>query len=194
MMVKMGFHKKWVSLIIGCIENAAYSILINGEPTKHIIPSQGLRQGDPISPYLFILCAEGLNGLINKAVTNGDIHGVSICSRAPKLTHLFFADDSLLFWRATMLECEKIQDILKLYEQAFGQQINRAKTTIFFSKNTSTVSQGEIKDILGVPIIRQYEKYLSLPSLLGRKKVASFGHIKERVWSKIKGWKERLLS
>uniref|UniRef100_A0A2N9GKH9 Reverse transcriptase zinc-binding domain-containing protein n=1 Tax=Fagus sylvatica TaxID=28930 RepID=A0A2N9GKH9_FAGSY len=58
-----------------------------------------------------------------------------------------------------MLECEKIQDILKLYEQAFGQQINRAKTTIFFSKNTSTVAQGEIKDNLGVPVIRQYEKF-----------------------------------
>jgi hypothetical protein len=88
-MIKMGFHSQWVSLLMECITTVSYSLLINGEPRGHITPSRGLRQGDPISPYLFLICAEGLNGLLNKAASNGEIHGVSICRRSPKLTHLF---------------------------------------------------------------------------------------------------------
>ena len=136
-MIKMGFHSQWVALIMECITTVSYSLLINGEPTGHITPSRGLRQGDPISPYLFLICAEGLNGLLNRAASNRDIHGVSICRRSPKLTHLFFADDSLLFCRATQTECQKLQEILQVYEKASGQQLNRTKTTLFFSHNTT---------------------------------------------------------
>jgi hypothetical protein len=78
-MTRMGFCDKWISLIMECISTVSYSLLINGEPTGHIIPTRGIRQGDPISPYLFLLCAEGLNGLLQKATSQGDIHGVSLC-------------------------------------------------------------------------------------------------------------------
>uniref|UniRef100_A0A2N9HZ73 Reverse transcriptase domain-containing protein n=1 Tax=Fagus sylvatica TaxID=28930 RepID=A0A2N9HZ73_FAGSY len=193
-MIKMGFHSQWVSLIMECITTVSYSLLINGEPTGHITLSRGLRQGDPISPYLFLICAEGLNGLLNKEASNGEIHGISICRRSPKLTHLFFADDNLLFCRATQTECQKIQEILQVYEKASGQQLNRSKTTLFFSRNTTQATQEAIKSILGVPSIRQYEKYLGLPSLVGKEKMQCFSKIKERVWSKVKGWKEKLLS
>uniref|UniRef100_A0A2N9FDK7 Reverse transcriptase domain-containing protein n=1 Tax=Fagus sylvatica TaxID=28930 RepID=A0A2N9FDK7_FAGSY len=193
-MVRMGFHDKWISLIMECISTVSYSLLINGEPTGHITPSRGLRQGDPISPYLFLLCTEGLNGLIRKATLQGNIHGVSLCLRGPKITNLFFAYDSLLFCRASILECQKIQEILATYEKASGQQLNRAKTTLFFSRNTPQATQEEIKDILGVPSIQQYEKYLGLPSLVGKEKITCFSQIKERIWSKVKGWKEKLLS
>ena len=64
--------------------------LVNGEPTGTIHPSRGIRQGDPLSPYLFILCIEGLHGLMNQAVLSGDIKGISICKYGPRLTHLFF--------------------------------------------------------------------------------------------------------
>uniref|UniRef100_A0A2N9GPD6 Uncharacterized protein n=1 Tax=Fagus sylvatica TaxID=28930 RepID=A0A2N9GPD6_FAGSY len=193
-MVRMGFHDRWISLIMECISTVTYSILINGNPTGHITPTRGLRQGDPISPYLFLLCAEGLNGLIRKASLQGEIHGVSLCPRGPKITNLFFADDSLLFCRASLPECQKIQEILTIYEKASGQQLNRAKTTLFFSKNTPQAMQEDLKEILGVPSIQQYEKYLGLPSLIGKEKITCFSQIKERVWSKVKGWKEKLLS
>uniref|UniRef100_A0A2N9I391 Reverse transcriptase domain-containing protein n=1 Tax=Fagus sylvatica TaxID=28930 RepID=A0A2N9I391_FAGSY len=85
-------------------------------------------------------------------------------------------------------------DILSIYEHASGQQINRDKTTIFFSKATLMVSQDAIKNTLGVPIIRQYKKYLGLSSLIGRNRAASFTQIKERFWRKLKGWKEKILS
>ena len=94
-MVRMGFNSKWIALVMECITSVSYSLLMNGEPHGHITPTRGIRQGDPLSPYLFLLCSEGLHRLIQAVANNGDIKGVSICHNGPKLTHLLFADDSL---------------------------------------------------------------------------------------------------
>ena len=154
-----------------------YSLLINGEPVGNIKPSRGIRQGDPFSPYLFFLCLEGLHRMIKKAADNGDIQGVSICRNGPKLTHLFFADYSLLFCRATTQECQKVLEILSSYERALGQKLNRDKTSLFFSKSTSFEMQNQIMSALGVSALRQYE-YLGLPAIVSRNKRASFDHMK----------------
>ena len=68
---------------------------------------------------------------------NGEIQGFSICRNRPKITHLFFANDYLLFCRSTLEECEKIQELLSYYEAALGQMIKKNKTTLFFSRNTN---------------------------------------------------------
>ena len=94
LMKKMGFGDTWVNLMMQCTSKATYFVLINGEPHGHITPSKGLRQGDPLSPYLFLLCTKRFHGLMRKAEENADIRGVSICRSAPKLTHLLFADDN----------------------------------------------------------------------------------------------------
>ena len=94
----------------------------------------------------------------------------------------------------TISECVQIQALLNLYEQASGQNINRGKTNIFFSTNTPHRTQAAISNFLGVPIVQRYEQYLGLPSLVGRGKKKSFSLIKERIWKKLKGWKEKLLS
>ena len=99
--------------------------------------NRGLRQGDPLSPYLFLLCAEGLHSLIQQAKTGREIHGVSISKDGPQVSHLFFADDCLLFSKADPNDCKAILEALSKYEQATGQQINRDKTKLFFSSNTS---------------------------------------------------------
>ena len=78
-MKKMGFDEAWVKLMMKCISSATYSVLINGEPHGNIIPTRGLRQGDPLSLYLFLLCTEGYHGLLRKAKVMGDIRGVFIC-------------------------------------------------------------------------------------------------------------------
>lgn len=89
-LLKMGFLCAWVALIMESITTVSYSILINGEPKGMIVPSQGLRQGDSLSPYLFLFCAEGLNALLRGAAIKGDTQGFSLCRKGPKLTHLFF--------------------------------------------------------------------------------------------------------
>ena len=77
LMEKMGFNGRWVNLISECISTVTYSILVNGEPKGNIVPSKGLRQGDPLSPYLFLICSEGLNSLIQQAVHEDKIRGYS---------------------------------------------------------------------------------------------------------------------
>uniref|UniRef100_A0A2N9GCE4 RNase H type-1 domain-containing protein n=1 Tax=Fagus sylvatica TaxID=28930 RepID=A0A2N9GCE4_FAGSY len=102
---------------------------------------------------------KGLHSLLQRAKNAGDIHGVSISRSGPKLTHLFFADDSLLFCKATTNEIRCIQDILTEYELALGQTVNRQKTTLFFSYSTPWHTKDNIQAILGVPIIQQYERF-----------------------------------
>ena len=150
LMEKMGFAAAWINLMMRCISTSTYSVLINGEPHGNITPTRGLRQRDPLSPYLFLLCTEGFHGLQRKAKILGDIKGVSICRNGPKLTHLLFADDSLVFCRAKENECQKLLEILATYERASSQQINKEKTTLFFSKSTSQDVQEVIKEALRV--------------------------------------------
>ena len=135
-LVKMGFQDRWVKLMMLCITTPSYSIQINGEPHGDISPTKGLPQGDPLSPYVFLMCTEGLHGLIRKTATKGDIRGVSLCQNGPKLTHLLFVNDNLIFCSAKESECQSLLGTLATYERASGQQINRAKTTLFFSKST----------------------------------------------------------
>ena len=135
-----------------------------------------------------MLCTVGLNGLIKNAELNGDIHGFSLCRRGPRLTHLLFIDDSLPFCRATVVECVNVLKILEAYERALGQKVNRDKTALFFSRSTLGDIKSSIKQSLGVQEILHYEKYLGLPSLVGKGKKSNFNYIKERVWRKLTGW------
>ena len=193
-MLRMDISPRWISLISSCIKSVTYSILLNGQPHSLITLKRGLRQGDPLSLYLFLLVIEGLHALFTKAEVDSALRGVSICAASPKISHLLFADDSLVFCRATIAECVQIQSLLQLNEQASGQNINRGKTNIFFSSNTPHRTHTVISNFLGVLISQRYEQYLGLPSLVGRAKKKSFSLIKERIWKKLKGWKEKLLS
>lgn len=81
-----------------CVTTVSYEFCFNGSYVGPVIPSRGLRQGDPLSPYLFLLCVEGLSDALINAAAVGDIHGSQICHSAPIVTHLLFADDSFLFF------------------------------------------------------------------------------------------------
>jgi hypothetical protein len=117
-LISMGYPRKMADLIFRCISSVSFQILINGQPSTSFRPERGLRQGDPLSPYLFILCADVLSGLIHKAADTKEIHGIKVARSAPQLSHLFFADDSLLFTRASSHEASKILNILSTYQRA----------------------------------------------------------------------------
>ena len=96
-MTKMGFNERWIGLIMVYVKIVTYSIIVNGEPQGLIHPTRGIPQGNPLCPFLFLLCIEGIHGLIQHATSAGEIKGFSLCKRGPALTHLLFADNRLLF-------------------------------------------------------------------------------------------------
>ena len=113
------------------------------------------------------------------------MEGISVYRGSPTLSHLFFADNSIIFVKASIEECTTLQRILAIYENASGQQLNRFKTSLFFSSNTSGEIQEEIKNRFREQVIHQHEKYLGLPSFVGRNKRNSFNTIKEKLSKKI---------
>ena len=116
----MSFPKKWIDRVMSCVTTSSFSILINGKPYGNVLLSRGLCQGDLLSPYLFLLCAEGFTSLLTKAENDARIHGVSICIGAPRVSNILFVDDSLLFCRATQNEVVTISEILQSYANASG--------------------------------------------------------------------------
>lgn len=193
-MRRMGFSEKWISLIMLCVTTVSYKIRVNGEFTRTIWPQRGLRQGDPLSPYLFIICAEAFSALMENAGRRGQLEGVRICPGAPRVSHLFFADDSLIFIKASVSGAAHLQQILSLYENASGQVINKDKTAVFFSKNTPPPIRAQMMAELGITQIASNDKYLGLPVHIGKSRKSAFEYIKQRVWAKIQGWQQKLLS
>ena len=110
------------------------------------------------------------------------------------MSHLFFADDSLLFCRTNGRDCKKMVEILKEYEDASGQLINRDKSGITFSSNTREEERCEAMRILNINRVLENDKYLGIPLMIGRSKCMEFRYIKEQIWSRIKGWGRKLLS
>jgi hypothetical protein len=145
-MIKMGFCRRWVKLIMNCVTSVRYQIKINGDFTEQFTPTRGLRQGDPLSPYLFVICAKGLFALLQDAEANGRITGVRICPASLTITHLFFADDSVLLIKANMEEAMDLRETLELYENYSGQCINTEKLAIMFSKNSKRQQRVLVKD------------------------------------------------
>jgi hypothetical protein len=96
MMLKLGFCVQFTELIMKCVFSVSYRFKVNGQMTDTVIPGRGLLQGDPISPYLFLLCAEGFSGLLHHVEDVGDIKGFKLAPTDPTVNHLLFADDSLL--------------------------------------------------------------------------------------------------
>ncbi|CAN6580631.1 unnamed protein product [Malus baccata var. baccata] len=194
MMVKMGFATMFCDRIKECISSVSFSILINGSPTGHIHPERGLRQGDPLSPFLFLLCTEGFSSLIRRSMERGSLHGIKLTPSGQPLSHLFFADDSVLFGHAIVEEAQGMVDVLNVYAKGSGQNINLDKSALFFGSTTSKRNKKKIGDILGIHCRMGFGKYLGLQADFGMSKKVVFAEVREKIEAKLAGWSEQFLS
>jgi hypothetical protein len=190
----IGFPQNFTNTIIRCVTTVQFSILINGCRSPTFTPQRGLRQGDPLSLYLFIICADVLSGLLSQAHHRKLIHGVKITPRAPEITHLLFADDNLFFCRATKDEARTIKETIEVYQAASGQLVNMDKSELMFSKRVPVDNKTEISQILPMKQVDHFSNHLGMPMEVGRSKTHIFNYLADRVWKKLKGWKEKKLS
>jgi hypothetical protein len=194
MIRKLGFCERWIMLMMACVRSVRYQVRFNSDETDMFVPTRGLRQGDPLSPYLFLLCAEGLSSLLMYEEEVGSIDGLRVCRNAPSVSHLLFADDSLILMKADMNNATSLQQVLDTYCANSGQMVSLAKSSIFFSPNTNVLVRAEICETLHIVSEALSDKYLGLPALVGADKSDYFDHFIDRIIQKINGWKEKLIS
>ncbi|CAN6585727.1 unnamed protein product [Malus baccata var. baccata] len=194
MMVSLGFAPLFCSWIKECISTVSFSVLINGSPTGFFRPNRGLRQGDPLSPFMFLLCTEGFSMLIRRSLERGALHGFKISPTGVPLTYLFFADNSVVFGNASVEEAESIVAVLQTYARGSGQVINLAKSLVFFGANTPKCQKAKIVNSLGIQSKQGFGKYLGLQADFGHSKKAVFAEIRDKIEARMSGWAEQYLS
>ncbi|GMJ05563.1 hypothetical protein HRI_004225500 [Hibiscus trionum] len=191
---RMGFTMDWVEILMRCVSTVSYTVTMNGMSGETFFPSRGLRQGDPLSPYLFLICSEGLSALIRSKLRRGQLRGAVIARNAPPITHLLFADDCLLFGDATAAGASILRDILITYSHASGQLINFDKSGVFFSSNVIEENRSDVCRILNVNSSTNMERYFGLPPIIGRNKKAAFEDLFGKVLKRSNLLSARLLS
>ena len=113
---KMGFSDTWIGWILQCVSTVSYTFLLNNEAVGRVTPQRGIRQGDPLSPYIFIICGEVFSGLCKRAQAVGSLPGIRVSRNSPKINHLLFADDTMIFTKSDPHSCSALLEILYSYE------------------------------------------------------------------------------
>lgn len=110
----IGFNEKFIELIMECVTIARYSLLFNGSPFGYFKSERGLRQGDPLSLALFTIFSDILSQMLAKAEADGSISGVKVTHTSPKVTHLMYADDVVIYEKTTTQEAGTSPELLWL--------------------------------------------------------------------------------
>lgn len=193
MMRMMGYPDKWIIWIHECLSSARISVLVNGSPTRRFQMQKGIRQGDPLSPFLFILAAESLNHLFLEAVAQGSIKGLNLYDNGPLLTHLQFADDTLIFCGADSNDIIGIKNLLKAFEVMSGLKVNYHKTVVC----GVGVDQSHLESFASILDCKTQSlpiSYLGLPLGANPKLKSTWSPVIEKFQSRLSSWKHRSLS
>ncbi|GLT37826.1 hypothetical protein SLA2020_121150 [Shorea laevis] len=188
------FPPTLIKIIMSCISSTKFSILINGGISDSFQPSRGIRQGDPLSPYLFMLCVEFLSIKLQNDIDSGGWLGSKIGKRGPTISHLFFADDLIFIGKASSANASYLINLLNFFCQRSGQKVNLSKSRVFFSRNVTTEVKTDICSTLNISETQTLGKYLGFPITHKRLSKTDCSFIVDKVRSKLAGWKANMLS
>lgn len=190
----LGLPSSWCSWIKNCIRSPTMRVVWDGEMSDSFVPSRGIRQGDPISPYLFVLCLERLGHSIQALVDNGEWKPIKVKRDCPGISHVFFADDIILFAEASVSQVKLINKCLREFCAVSGQRVSTSKSKLFVSPNVSGTFRHNLQVAAGLPISSDFGNYLGVPMIQSRLKSTDFNSILVKTKHRLATWKGKLLS
>ncbi|XP_074298106.1 uncharacterized protein LOC141628922 [Silene latifolia] len=190
----MGFPVLLVDVVMECVTTTRMQILWNGEPTEQFTPSRGVRQGDPLSSYLFVMCLEKLQQAIDLEVRNKNWRPITIGRNGPRVTNLFFADDMVLFGEANGEQALVMKYVLDNFCEALGEKISVTKSRVFFSSNTDEGTRHKASSAFRFEETEDLGTYLGMPTINGRVTRHTFEHLEDKINTRLAGWSTKKLS
>ena len=178
---------------MACVTTISFEVLINGGKSDQFKLGRGVRQGDPLSPFLFILAQEVMFRLLDREFHLKKISRVKASINGPAITHVMYADDIVLFSKATRMEAKAINECLDMYCKWSGQCINRSKSGIYFSKHTPRQTTRGIKQIFHMKGLKD-SIYLGTPMFLSRSLSKDFSYLQNKLEARLSGWRSTTLS
>ncbi|KAK7275172.1 hypothetical protein RIF29_16281 [Crotalaria pallida] len=190
----VGIPANFINIIMHCISSSSMCVNWQGDLSNVFYPATGIRQGDPLSPYIFVLCMDRLFHLIQDAINSNDWKPLAMGRGGPRISQLFFADDVILVSEASSAQAIVVSNILQRFCEASGQKVSFHKSSVYFSKNVNNERKEEISNILSIPIAHDIGKYLGIPIIHNREVISSYSFIIDKVKRKLSNWKMNSLS
>lgn len=190
----LGLDNRFIELIMCCVSTSTMRVQWQNTTSDSFKPTRGVRQGDPLSPYLFVLCMERLGQLIHHEVAAGRWKPLPLSKRGPNLSHLFFADDLVLFGQASDMQMEEMKRIMSYFCGVSGHKISLSKSKMFVSKNVHASRAIRYSHMVGIGLTPDLGKYLGVPILHGRMVKRNFNPLIVRVRGKLASWKGKFLN
>ena len=187
MLSRFNLPNSLIEIIMNCITTVTSSILFNGSSLEPFIPTRGIRQRDPLSPYIFIMCMEYLGQLIQDKCEEGVWGPVKASRSGPSFSHLFLADDLVLFAKANTENCMAVKEVLDKFCMDSSQIISDAKSRVFFSLNIGQDVEEALVSILGFQSTSCLGKYLGFPIRHRGGSNQDFNFVLDKVKSKLAG-------
>nr|KYP65031.1 Transposon TX1 uncharacterized [Cajanus cajan] len=193
-LMQFGFPTIIIQLIIWGLKNSSISLLWNGSTLPSFVPSRGLRQGDPLSPYLFVFCMERLSLRISELLQVGLWKPIQLSPGGLPLSHLFFADDILLFCQASEDQARLVAPLLEEFSRSPGLRVNLTKSKFVSSRRVSQRRIDTLEGLLGISYTAQIGKYLGVPITHGQPRCADFYDVMDKIQGRLAAWKAKLLN
>lgn len=188
-LTNLGFCREFVDWILQCITTSSFSFLVNSAPYGMLKPSRGIRQGDPLSHFLFVIYTEILSRMLAYQENIGSFKGVKISRTAHVISHLLYADDLIIFCRSTDEDALSIKNILDTFSLWSSQSPNTNKSSIHFSSNTSSPQRLAILNIFDFKECNHKEKHLGFHFCRTPSKKVVFNDLIDKINTNLSGWK-----
>ena len=193
-LLQMRLPSQLIAVIMHCVSSCSLNILWNGEPSGAFQPTRGLRQGDPLSLYLFVACMERLSQLIETYCLEGKWKAIPITRGGTRISHLMFAYDVVLVGDASREQAQIIKACLQEFCEASRQKVSMQKSSILFSPNMTAAVIAEVCNLLEMQPTEDFGRYLGVPTINGRVTAGMFQAVINRVKNRLAGWKTKCLS